>query len=117
MWIEPEQYRIVGACLAAARRRASLTQIEAAERLGRTQTFVSEFERGLRRVDVLEIILISRALDTDPLSLFAEIAKSTRITSKSSRPVQREAASVEILPDKGQHRFERPHRRAGTGQI
>ena len=115
MWIEPEQYRIVGACLAAARRRASLTQIEAAERLGRTQTFVSEFERGLRRVDVLEIILISRlgCRSAQPL------CRNSKINSdpKSSRPLQREAASVEILPDKGQHRFERSHRRAGTGQI
>ena len=76
MWIDPQQYQTVGACLAAARRRANLTQIEAAERLGRTQTFISEIERGLRRVDVLEIILIARALGLNPLKLFAEIAGS-----------------------------------------
>ena len=76
MWIDPQQYQTVGACLAAARRRANLTQIEAAERLGRTQTFISEIERGLRRVDVLEIILIARALGANPLKLFAEIARS-----------------------------------------
>ena len=76
MWIDAEQYQIVGACLAAARREANLTQIEAAERLGRTQTFISEIERGLRRVDVLEIILIARAFRADPLKLFAEIARS-----------------------------------------
>ncbi len=75
MWIEPEQYRVVGACLAAARRRAKLTQIPAAERFGRTQSFVSEIERGLRRVDVLEIILIARTA-CHPLKLFAEIARS-----------------------------------------
>jgi len=74
--IEPEQYRTVGACLAAARRRANLTQTEAAERLGRKQTFVSEIERGLGRVDVLEIVLISRALDADPFQLFAEVTRS-----------------------------------------
>jgi hypothetical protein len=76
VWIEPEQYRLVGACLAAARRRANLTQIRAAERLGRTQSFVSEIERGLRRVDVLEIILIARGLRANPLKLFAEITRS-----------------------------------------
>ena len=76
MWIEPEQYRLVGACLAAARRRAKLTQIQAAARFGRTQSFVSEIERGLRRVDVLEIILIARGLRANPLKLFAEIARS-----------------------------------------
>jgi transcriptional regulator with XRE-family HTH domain len=76
--IEPEQYRLVGTCLAAARRRANLTRTEAAERLGRKQTFVSEIERGLRRVDVLEIVLISRALDTDPLHLFAEVSQKAQ---------------------------------------
>ena len=81
MWIEPEQYRLVGACLAAARRRANLTQIQAAERLGRTQSFVSEIERGLRRVDVLEIMLIARGrgLRANPLKLFAEIARSVEL--------------------------------------
>jgi hypothetical protein len=44
--------------------------------LGRTQSFVSEIERGLRRVDVLEIILIARGLRANPLKLFAEIARS-----------------------------------------
>src|SRR5205085_3827739 len=70
--IEPEQYRTVSACLAAARHRPNLTQTEAAERLGRKQTFVSEIER----VDALEIVLISRALDADPFQLFAEVTRS-----------------------------------------
>src|SRR2546421_11016970 len=76
MRIGPEQYRLVGACLAAARRRANLTQTEAAERLGRKQNFVSEIERGLRRGDVLEIGLISGALDALPKKLFAEVTRA-----------------------------------------
>jgi transcriptional regulator with XRE-family HTH domain len=87
--IEPEQYRTVGACLAAARRRANLTQTEAAERLGRKQTFVSEIERGLGRVDVLEIVLISRALDADPFELFAEVTRSTEAGLKAQKPKRR----------------------------
>jgi transcriptional regulator with XRE-family HTH domain len=84
--IEPEQYRLVGTRLAAARRRANLTQTEAAERLGRNQTFVSEIERGLRRVDVLEIVLISRALDADPSQLFAEVTRSAEAGVKPHNP-------------------------------
>jgi len=84
--IEPEQYRTVGACLAAARGRANLTQTEAAERLGRKQTFLSEIERGLRRVDVLEIVLISRALDANPLQLFAEVTRSAEAELKVQKP-------------------------------
>jgi len=69
---QPEQYRL-GAWLSGCPVRAHVRQTEAAERLGRKQTFVSEIERGLRRVDVLEIVLISRALDADPAQLLAEI--------------------------------------------
>jgi transcriptional regulator with XRE-family HTH domain len=90
--IEPEQYRLVGTCLAAAPRRANLTQTEAAERLGRKQTFVSEIERGLRRVDVIEIVLISRALDTDPFQLFAELTRSVQAGLKAQKPRRRAKA-------------------------
>jgi transcriptional regulator with XRE-family HTH domain len=76
LWVEPEQYRIVGACLAAARRRANVTQQELAARLRKPQSFVSEYERGQRRVDVVELLFISGALGADPVELFAEIAKS-----------------------------------------
>jgi transcriptional regulator with XRE-family HTH domain len=84
--IKPEQYRLVGTCLAAARRRANLTQTAAAERLGRKQTFVSEIERGLRRVDVLEIVLISRALDADPLQPFTEVTRAAEARRKARKP-------------------------------
>jgi transcriptional regulator with XRE-family HTH domain len=74
VWVEPEHYKVVGACLAAARRRVNVTQQELATRLGKPQSFVSEYERGQRRVDVVELLVISRALGVDPLDLFAEIA-------------------------------------------
>jgi transcriptional regulator with XRE-family HTH domain len=74
LWVEPEQYKLVGACLAAARRRANVTQQALATRLGKPQSFVSEYERGQRRVDVAELLAISRVLGVDPLELFGEIA-------------------------------------------
>ena len=77
MWVEPEHYKVVGACLAAARRRANVTQQELAAKLGKPQSFVSEYERGQRRIDVVELHVISCALGVDPIDLFAEIAKST----------------------------------------
>jgi transcriptional regulator with XRE-family HTH domain len=76
LWVEAEHYKIVGACLAAARRQANVTQGELAAGLGKPQSFVSEYERGQRRVDVVELLIISRKLGVDPLSLFAEIARS-----------------------------------------
>ena len=76
MWIEPEQYKAVGTCLAVARRRASLNQQELAATLGKPQSFVSEYERGQRRVDVVELLKIADALGVDPRDLFAKIVAS-----------------------------------------
>jgi transcriptional regulator with XRE-family HTH domain len=77
LWVQAEHYRVVGACLAAARRRANVTQQQLAARLGKPQSFVSEYERGQRRVDVVEFLLITQAIGTDPLAIFTEIVKST----------------------------------------
>jgi transcriptional regulator with XRE-family HTH domain len=75
LWVEPEHYKVVGRCLAAARRRGNVTQQELAARLGKPQSFVSEYERGQRRVDVVELLVISRALGVDPIALFTEITQ------------------------------------------
>lgn len=76
MWILPEHYQVVGATLAIARESANVTQVELARLLGKPQSFVSAYESGQRRVDVVEFLLIVRTLDTDPLDIFAEIVRS-----------------------------------------
>jgi ribosome-binding protein aMBF1 (putative translation factor) len=86
VWVKMEHYKVVGACLAAARRRAGVSQDELAARLGKPQSFVSEYERGQRRVDVVELFVISRTLGVDALDLFAEIAKTVRAAAPSTTP-------------------------------
>jgi transcriptional regulator with XRE-family HTH domain len=44
---------------------AGLTQSELASRLARDQTFVSKYESGERRLDVLELREVCRAIGTD----------------------------------------------------
>lgn len=61
--------------LAEARNAAGLTQGELAKRLGRTQTFVSNYERGERRVDLPEFILIARELGVDARELLSTICQ------------------------------------------
>lgn len=73
MWIPPEKHRIVGGILAAARKRHGLTQVEMAQRLGKPQSFVSAYEKGQRRVDVLELNLIAQAMNASASELFAAI--------------------------------------------
>jgi transcriptional regulator with XRE-family HTH domain len=68
--------QIVGASFAGARRRANVTQQELAARLGKSQSFVSEYERGQRRVDVVEFLVVSLALGVEPVELFVEISKA-----------------------------------------
>ena len=51
-----------------ARGKAKITQKELASRLKRPQSFVSKYERGERRLDVVEFGEVARALGMDPLS-------------------------------------------------
>jgi transcriptional regulator with XRE-family HTH domain len=52
-----------------------MTQVELARRLGKPQSVISAIEAGTRRVDVMEFLLIVRALGADPLEVFAEILR------------------------------------------
>lgn len=54
------------------RNEAGLRQADVAERLGRPQSFVSKYESGERRLDVLDLLAVCRALD---VSLVACVAK------------------------------------------
>src|SRR5260370_27128940 len=47
-----KDYRTVGAALASARQRAGLTQKQLARLLRKPQSFISNYERGQRRIDV-----------------------------------------------------------------
>ena len=76
MWVQPEDYEVVVAVLADARRKANLTQVELARRLSKPQSVVSGYEAGKRRVDVVEFLLIVRTLGADPVEVFGEIVGS-----------------------------------------
>jgi transcriptional regulator with XRE-family HTH domain len=55
------------------RERAAITQTELAERLGHSQSFVTKFERGERRLDVIQLRTICGALGTDLASFVGEL--------------------------------------------
>jgi transcriptional regulator with XRE-family HTH domain len=60
--IHSEPYRRIVARLRERRENLGLTQQELASRLNVTQSFVSKLERGERRIDVLELLALSKAL-------------------------------------------------------
>jgi transcriptional regulator with XRE-family HTH domain len=67
------RYERFRALMVAARRKAGLTQLALAERLRRPQSFVSKYERGERRLDVVEFLEVAAVLDADPHELIREL--------------------------------------------
>lgn len=59
--------------LVTLRKRACVSQVELARRLGRPQQFISNVERGERRLDVVEYYAFVRALGADPREVFDEL--------------------------------------------
>lgn len=70
-----DSYKALLELLIATRKRAGITQVELAGRLGRPQPFISYIERGERRIDVIEFIVIAKALDVDPRTVFDELMR------------------------------------------
>lgn len=70
------EYEGVRAALVALRIDAGLTQVDLAERLGRSQGHVSEVERGIKRIDPLQVWDWCRACGTDLASWAALTEKA-----------------------------------------
>ena len=62
--------------LVNARRDAGLRQVDLAARLGKPQSFVSKLERGERRIDVVELIVVVRAIGVDEGAFLAKIVEA-----------------------------------------
>ena len=75
MWVQPREHKLVGAVLAQARERAGLTQVQLAKLLRKPQSFVSSYETGQRRIDVLEMLRIVEALKGNPQKVCSDIVR------------------------------------------
>jgi transcriptional regulator with XRE-family HTH domain len=60
------EYKRFCALLVEERKSAQMTQSEVARRLRKPQSFVSKYEAGERRLDVVEFLHIARAIGFDP---------------------------------------------------
>lgn len=59
--------------LADARHEADLTQVDLAARLRRPQSYVSKYEIGERRLDVVEFLEVADAIGADPLAIIRQL--------------------------------------------
>jgi transcriptional regulator with XRE-family HTH domain len=61
--IHTPEYRLFLTLLRKQRDASELSQEQVASKLGLTQSAYSKFERGERRIDLVELAMICRALD------------------------------------------------------
>lgn len=59
--------------LTEARKSKHLTQVELGERLGKNQVWVSKYEAGSRKLDVIEFVDVAKAIGADPCRLLRRI--------------------------------------------
>lgn len=68
------QYQQLCALLRQSREDAGLTQVEVAERLDVPQSFVSKYESGERRLDVIELRHVAEAIGTTVEVIISRLA-------------------------------------------
>jgi transcriptional regulator with XRE-family HTH domain len=61
-----------------ARMAAGVSQEELSRRLGQSITFIVKFERGTRRLDLIEFVRLANALNLDPEGLSSEVMRAIR---------------------------------------
>lgn len=67
------RYRRLCELLVEARKAKGLSQMTLAERLGWLQTAVSKYERGERRLDLVEFLDVAQALEIDPHKIIRQL--------------------------------------------
>ena len=72
------EHRRLAALLRHLREDAGTTQAELAERLGRPQSFVSKYETGQRRLDLVELKQITEVLGASLVEVVRRFEQSPR---------------------------------------
>jgi transcriptional regulator with XRE-family HTH domain len=85
-----KQYDQLRQLLITTRQEKRLTQAQVAKKLDKPQSFVSKYERGERRLDVIEFLQVTRALSVDPNLMIEKI--------KADEPVENILDKWEINP-------------------
>jgi transcriptional regulator with XRE-family HTH domain len=82
-----QRHRIFGELLRDVRVRAGLTQLQLVDALGMTQTYASEAERAIRRLDIVQMEDWAEACGTSLDSLMAEYG-ARKLDAKFAEPIE-----------------------------
>jgi transcriptional regulator with XRE-family HTH domain len=78
-----ERYERFRVLLIDARKNAELTQVQLAAKLGCPQSYVSKYERGERRLDVVEFLDVAHAIGIDATE-FLRVLDAGRSSKKQA---------------------------------
>ncbi|MBI5970229.1 MAG: helix-turn-helix transcriptional regulator [Deltaproteobacteria bacterium] len=70
-----DSYNLLRTRLIKTREKKGLTQVDVATKLGKLQSYVSKYERGERRLDVVEFLEVTRVLGIEPYKILKELEK------------------------------------------
>ena len=69
------RYQALREMILAERKTRGLSQVQVAKALGRPQSYVADFERRERRIDVVEYLALAEAIGFDPAQVLTEVMK------------------------------------------
>lgn len=72
-----EKYNLFRLLLIETRNSKKLTQAQVAKKLQKPQSFVSKYERGERRLDVVEFLEVAKALGASPCEFLRKLEEHT----------------------------------------
>jgi transcriptional regulator with XRE-family HTH domain len=81
--IHRPEYAVLCALVRKSRLAAGLTQAELSDALGRPQSYISDIERGTRRLDLIELRDICDSLGSEFVDFIAQF--ETQVARKHSR--------------------------------
>ena len=93
-----EEYEEFVRLLVEARSNANMTQDVVAKKLGRPQSFVSKYESGQRRLDVVEFVEVSKAIGIDPAEVIEQVSKAVEAISRMDLKKVLEEANKKPTP-------------------
>jgi transcriptional regulator with XRE-family HTH domain len=76
--IHSKQHKRLIELVTAERKQADIRQVQLAKKLKRTQTWISRFENGEQRLDVIELIDLAEAIGFDAPALIAAVQQSDK---------------------------------------
>lgn len=78
-WVSSPDYDVVVGTLVEARKSAGVSQAELAKRLAKPPSYVAKIELKERRVDIVELIAILRALGASEGAAFKAISSQVAL--------------------------------------